>query len=103
MWVLKVVVVDFVELMVEIFEDDVNPYLVNNRQLIKGVVLLVLVKKIIQIDGVMWRLWKIMKIKKTRGNLTLVGVENCKGALVILGFDEQMIMFKPSLCVLKTW
>jgi len=103
MWVLKVVVVDLVELRVESFEDDVNPNLANNQQLIKGVVLLVLVKKVMQRDGVMWRLWKIMKIKKRRGNLTLVGVENCKGALVILGFDEQMIMFKPSLCVLKSW
>jgi hypothetical protein len=46
MWVLKVVVVDFVELMVESFEDDVNPYLMNNQQLTKCVVLLVLVKKI---------------------------------------------------------
>ncbi len=44
-----------------------------------------------------------MKNKKTHGNLTLVGVENCKGALVILDFDEPMIMLKPSLCVLRTW
>ncbi len=58
MWVIKVVVVDYVELMVESFEDDVNPYLVNNQQLTKGVVLLVLVKKIMGRDGVMWRLWK---------------------------------------------
>jgi hypothetical protein len=56
MWVIKVVVVDYVELMVESFEDDVNPYLVNNQQLTKGVVLLVLVKKIMGRDGVMWRL-----------------------------------------------
>jgi hypothetical protein len=39
-----VVVVDYVELMVESFEANVNPYLVNNQQLTKGVVVLVLVK-----------------------------------------------------------
>jgi hypothetical protein len=61
MWVLKVVIVDYVELMVESFENDVNPYLVNNQQLTKGVVLFVLVKQIMGRDGVMWRLWKIMK------------------------------------------
>lgn len=97
------VVVDYVELMVESFEDDVNPYLVNNQQLTKGVVLLVLVKKFMGRDGVMWRLWKIMKNKKTHGNSTLVRVENCKGTLVISGFDEQMTMFKPSFCALRTW
>jgi hypothetical protein len=103
MWVFKVVVVDYVELMVESFEADVNLYLVNNQHLIKGVVLLVLVKTIMGRDGVMWKSWKIMKNKKTCGNSTLVGVENCKGTSMNLGFDEQMTMFKPSLCALRTW
>jgi hypothetical protein len=71
--------------------------------LIKGVVLLVLVKRIMGQDGVMWRLWKIMKNKKTCGNSLVVGVENCKGTSMISSFHEQMTMFKPSLCALRTW
>jgi len=41
--------------------------------------------------------------KKTCGNSTLVGIENCKRTSTIPSFDEQMAMFKPSLCALRTW
>jgi hypothetical protein len=47
---------------------------------------------------------EVVKInEKDTWELNIGGSRKLQRTLVISGFDEQMTMFKPSLCALRTW